>query len=73
MTYFGSEFQINGSRRYIHWWGKGGSGGSYFAANNAAIMNLAANDVVRLASEKAQATTIVGGAGYTSFTGILIG
>ena len=73
MAYFGCEFQVNGSRRYIHWWGKGGSTSSYFAANNSAIMSLAANDIVRLASEKAQSTTIVGGAGYTSFTGMLIG
>ena len=73
MAYFGCEFQVNGNRRYIHWWGKGGSTGSYFAANNSAIISLAANDVVRLASEKAQSTTIVGGAGYTSFTGMLIG
>ena len=73
MAYFGCEFQVNGNRRYIHWWGKGGSTGSYFAANNSAIMSLAANDVVRLASEKAQSTTIVGGSGYTSFTGMLIG
>ena len=34
MAYFGCEFQVNGSRRYIHWWGKGGSTSSYFAANN---------------------------------------
>ena len=73
MAYFGSEFQVNGTRRHIHWWGKGGSTGSYFAANNSAIISLAANDIVRLASEKAQSTTIVGGAGYTSFTGMLLG
>ncbi len=73
MMYFGLEFQVNSQRRNLHWWGKGGSTASYLAANNATIINLAANDVVRLASEKAQATTIVGGSGYTSFTGILIG
>ena len=73
MSYMGLEFQLNGTRRNVHWWGKGGSTASYFAANNATIMNLAANDVVRLASEKAQATTIIGGALYTSFTGILLG
>jgi len=73
MTYFGLEFQVNGVRTYVHWFGKGATGSSYFAANNSAIINLAANDVVRLASEKAQSCTILGGASYSFFTGMLLG
>ena len=73
MTYFSCEFQVNGARRYIHWFGKGGSSSSYSAANNTAIISLAANDYVRLHTEKSHGVTVIGGAAYTHWCGMLIG
>ena len=73
MTYFSCEFQVNGGRRYIHWFGKGGGSNSYAAANNTAIISLAASDYVRLHTEKSHGVTVLGGAAYTHFGGMLIG
>ena len=73
MTYFSCEFQVNGSRKYIHWFGKGGSGNSYMAANNTAIISLAASDYVRLHTEKSHGVTVRGGTAYTHFCGMLVG
>jgi len=71
-AYFSCEFEINGTRRYIHWFQNYGS--SYCAANNSAVMNLAANDYVRVLTETAQNVTILGisGGAYSFFTGALI-
>ena len=73
MSYFSCEFQVNGSRKYIHWWGKGAGSTSYFAANNTAIISLNASDYVRLHTEKSHGATVTGGAAYTHFGGMLIG
>ena len=73
MTYFSCEFEVNGGRRHIHWFGKGGSSASYAAANNTAIISLSANDYVRLHTEKSHGCTVIGGANYTHFAGMLLG
>jgi len=73
MTYFSCEFEVNGGRRHIHWFGKGGSSSSYIAANNTAVISLAANDYVRLTTEKSHGCTVIGQGPYTHFGGILIG
>ena len=73
MTYFSCEFEVNGSRRYINWHGKGGNTGSYMSNTNSAVIRLAASDYVRLVTEKSNTATIVGTAAYTHFTGVFLG
>ena len=73
MSYFSCEFEVNGSRRYINWHGKGGNTGSYMSNTNSAVIRLAASDYVRLVTEKSNAVTIVGTQAYTHFTGVFLG
>jgi len=72
-SYLSCEFQVNGSRRYIHWFSNYGT--SYAAATNTAVINLNASDYVRLASETHVSATFLGtGSGaYSHFGGYLLG
>ena len=72
-AYLSCEFEVNGSRRYIHWFSNYGT--SYAAANNTAVINLNANDYVRLVSETHQSATYIGTASgiYSHFGGYLLG
>jgi len=73
MNYFSCEFEVNGSRRYINWDGKGANTASYMSQTNSAVIRLAASDYVRLVTEKSNTVAVVGTAPYTHFTGMLIG
>ena len=72
-SYLSCEFQVNGARRYIHWFQNYGT--SYAAANNSAVINLNANDYVRLVSETHVSATYIGHSSglYSHFGGMLIG
>ena len=72
-SYLSCEFEVNGSRKYIHWFSNYGT--SYAAANNTTVINLNASDDVRLVSETHQSATYIGtGSGiYNHFGGYLLG
>ena len=72
-AYLSCEFEVNGSRKYIHWFSNYGT--SYAAANNTTVINLNASDYVRLVSETHQSATYIGtGSGiYNHFGGYLLG
>lgn len=72
-SYLSCEFEINGSRKYIHWFSNYGT--SYAAANNTAVINLSANDYVRLVSETHVIGTYIGHSSgiYSHWGGYLIG
>ena len=73
MLYFSCEFEVNGSRRYINWDGKGANTASYMSQTNSAVIRLAASDYVRLVTEKSNAVAVVGTQAYTHFTGVFLG
>ena len=72
-AYISCEFEVNGARKYIHWFSNYGT--SYAAANNTAVINLNASDYVRLVSETHQSATYIGTASgiYSHFGGYLLG
>ena len=72
-SYLSCEFEVNGARRYIHWFQNYGT--SYSAANNSAIINLSANDYVRVVTETHVIGTYIGHSSglYSHFGGMLLG